>query len=89
MEVSIHAPCTSRFKGVCWNRKNEKWMAYIKKDQVSRTLGHFDDEIEAAEARDKAARELFGEHASLNFPEEGERGHIADDHSQQVSRLAA
>lgn len=78
-------PCSSRFKGVCWVRKSEKWMAYIKKDQVSRTLGYFDDEIEAAEARDKAARELFGEHASLNFPEEGARGHSAEDESLRLA----
>ena len=31
-------------------------------------MGHFDEEIAAAEARDEAARELFGEHARLNFP---------------------
>jgi len=76
-------PCTSRFKGVCWDRRREKWIAYIKKDQVSRTLGSFDDEIEAAEARDKAARELFGVHAWLNFPEAGERGRVGGEVSLQ------
>jgi hypothetical protein len=62
-------PCTSRFKGVCWDRRRGKWVAYIKKDQVSRYLGRFSDEIAAAEAYDEAARELFGEHARLNFPD--------------------
>jgi predicted site-specific integrase-resolvase len=62
-------PCTSRFKGVCWAKGREKWVAYIKKDQVSRTLGRFHDELAAAQAYDEAASELFGEHARLNFPD--------------------
>jgi hypothetical protein len=62
-------PCTSRFKGVCWDKRRERWIAYIKKEQVSRYLGRFDGEIAAAEAYDEAARELFGEHARLNFPD--------------------
>ncbi|MGB7160757.1 MAG: helix-turn-helix domain-containing protein [Tepidisphaeraceae bacterium] len=62
-------PCTSRFKGVCLDKKRGKWVAYIKKDRVSRSLGRFSDEIAAAQAYDEAARELFGEHARLNFPD--------------------
>lgn len=61
-------PCTSRFKGVCWDKRRGKWLAKIKKDHVSRQIGSFRDEIAAAEAYDEAARELFGEHARLNFP---------------------
>ena len=33
-------------------------------------LGTFDDEVEAAKARDRKAYELEGEYAYLNFPEE-------------------
>jgi hypothetical protein len=36
---------------------------------VHRHLGRFGDEIAAAQAYDEAARELFGEHAYLNFPD--------------------
>jgi hypothetical protein len=61
-------PPSSRFKGVCWSKKREKWVVYIKKDQVNRYVGSFHDEIAAAEAYDEAARELFGGHARLNFP---------------------
>lgn len=61
-------PPTSRFKGVCWDRRKEKWKAYVKKDRVMRNLGHFHDEVAAAQVYDEAARELFGEHARLNFP---------------------
>jgi predicted site-specific integrase-resolvase len=62
-------PPTSRFKGVCWDKAAEKWIASIKKDHVSRHLGRYHDELAAAEAYDEAARELFGEHARLNFPD--------------------
>jgi hypothetical protein len=62
-------PPTSRFKGVCWDKRRGRWIALIKLDGVSRHLGRFDDELAAAEAYDDAARELFGEHARLNFPD--------------------
>jgi hypothetical protein len=61
-------PCTSRFKGVWWNKRDNRWVATIKKDRVQRRLGSFRDEIAAAQAYDEAARELFGEHARPNFP---------------------
>lgn len=62
-------PCTSRFKGVSWLEKRGKWCARISKEGVTRRLGNFDDELAAAEAYDEAARDLFGEHARLNFPD--------------------
>jgi hypothetical protein len=62
-------PCTSRFKGVHWAERRGRWVATIKKDRVQRRLGSFRDEIAAAQAYDEAARELFGEHARLNFPD--------------------
>jgi hypothetical protein len=62
-------PCTSRFKGVWWNKRDKRWVATIKKDRVQRRLGSFRDEIAAAQAYDEAAREIFGEHARPNFPD--------------------
>jgi predicted site-specific integrase-resolvase len=62
-------PPTSRFKGVCWDKRKERWKAYVKKGQKMRNIGTFRDEIAAAQAYDEAARELFGEHARLNFPD--------------------
>lgn len=62
-------PCTSRFKGVCWDTRRERWLASITKERVQKRLGSFRDEIAAAQAYDEAARELFGEHARLNFPD--------------------
>lgn len=83
-------PTSSRFKGVCWSKKREKWVVHIKKDQVSRSLGSYHDEIAAAEAYDEAARELFGEHARLNFPD-GVDAYLAAEncHDEGDARAAA
>lgn len=59
---------TSPFKGVLWHKNAEKWQAYIQVNYLRRHLGYFDDEMEAAQAYDAAAREAWGEFAYLNFP---------------------
>ena len=49
---------TSRFWGVCWINVKEKWTAYyIDADGEQHTIGYFDDEENAARARDKAVRD--------------------------------
>lgn len=57
---------TSKYIGVC--KKGNKFSAEIKKDKVKYRLGTFATEIEAAQARDKKALELYGSDANLNFP---------------------
>jgi hypothetical protein len=54
---------------VCWETWTGKWLVQITADDVHRKVGRFHDEIAAAQAYDEAARELFGEHARLNFPD--------------------
>jgi hypothetical protein len=63
-----HVDGKSRFIGVspCGN----KWQAFVGHEYV----GHFDDEVEAAKARDRKAIEMYGEHAWLNFPPESPEG---------------
>ncbi len=56
---------TSGFKGV--RRHGEKWQAQIALNGVQKHLGNFNTPEEAAHAYDKAARELHGEFAYLNF----------------------
>ena len=57
---------SSRFIGVVWDRRRNKWMAYIKSGGKTIFLGRFLDETAAAEARDIYAVRLFGEFASTN-----------------------
>ena len=59
--------CSSQFKGVCWDRKNEKWQAYIRISGGKRHLGLFDVEEVAAKTYDAAARVEFGDFALTNF----------------------
>ena len=60
--------CSSKYKGVSFNKARKRFIAYIQHNKKRYFLGYFDDEIAAAKAYDKKARELFGEFAYLNFP---------------------
>lgn len=52
-------------KGATFDRRREKWIAYIKKDGKTRYLGGFDTEEEAHIAYCDAAKHLFGDFARL------------------------
>lgn len=58
---------TSVYKGVCFFKKTNKWMAYIKVDNKTMHLGYFIIESEAAEAYNQKAAELFKDFAKLNI----------------------
>ncbi len=61
----------SRFKGVGWHAGIGRWQAQIGHEGKVLYMGLFKNEIEAAKVYDQKARELFGDFARLNFPEEG------------------
>ncbi len=58
---------SSDFKGVSFYKANGKFGAYITLNGKLKFLGYFVEETEAAKAYDKAASDLFGESAQLNF----------------------
>jgi hypothetical protein len=63
---------TSKYKGVSWNSRANKWAVNIMAGNEYYFLGYFRDEREAALAYDMRARELHGEFARFNFPGPGE-----------------
>jgi len=64
---------TSRFKGVSWDSRRDRWHAAIAIGGKQQFLGRFDDEEVAACAYDAAALTAWGEYAHLNFPTEPTR----------------
>ena len=58
--------CSSKYKGVCWHKWNKKWCARTRVNGLLIHLGHFNDELSAAIAYDRAAEKYFGEFALTN-----------------------
>lgn len=56
----------SKYKGVCWLRNNNKWMAALSFKGKRYYLGLFDCEHEAAIAYNEKVKEVAGEHAWIN-----------------------
>lgn len=67
-------PClnkVSKYKGVSLYKGRKKpWFAQITVGGVRHSKGNFEKEIDAAREYDRMAKELFGEFAWLNFPDE-------------------
>ncbi len=60
---------SSRFCGPTWVECAGKWRVYCADSAGNKHhLGYFADEVEAALAYDRAAREWHGDFARLNFP---------------------
>lgn len=59
----------SKYKGITWEKRTNKFRAGICKSGAAYHLGYFVDEIEAAISYDRMAEQLFGEFAYLNFPQ--------------------
>lgn len=49
---------SSRYPGVSWNKISRKWQTHISINGRVKSLGHFVDELEAAEAYQNAVKEL-------------------------------
>lgn len=57
----------SKYKGVTWCKRNNKWLAQIMMNKKNKFLGYFAMERVAALVYDDKAKELFGEYARTNF----------------------
>lgn len=60
----------SGYKGVCFDKSRNKYVAKIKVGSKHYYIGRFDTAKEAAYAYDRKAIELHGEFAYTNFPKE-------------------
>lgn len=58
---------SSKYIGVRFHKKSNKWEANIYVNNKNKYLGLYETEIEAAKARDSATKEHFGEYGKLNF----------------------
>ena len=59
---------TSKYVGVHFRADTQKWRAGIKLNGKPVHLGSFESEVDAALARDAAAKKHYGGFAHLNFP---------------------
>ena len=54
------SPTSSRFKGVYWDKRYQKWCASIRHQNASHFIGYFASEVAAAQAYKRWAKELCG-----------------------------
>lgn len=76
-----HPRNASGYRGVSWDAARQRWVAMFWVAGHQRSLGRHDTAEAAALAYDAAAREHYGEYATLNFPDlaAGERGIDRED----------
>jgi hypothetical protein len=58
--------CSSKYKGVSYNKLYRKWDSYIFVNNKIMRLGYFDKEEDAAKAYNEAAIKHFGAYACIN-----------------------
>lgn len=73
MNAKKQANCTSKYKGVTWDKRRQKWSVLIVCRGQRDWRGYFDDEQEAARAYNIGARKWFGDFAKSNVIEKEER----------------
>jgi len=59
-----------RYGGIYWDKALKKWRVRLDIDGRTESFGCYSDELEAAMAYDRVAKQHRGEFASLNFPEQ-------------------
>lgn len=59
--------CSSKYKGVTWNKDANLWVAQIKRNKKNYNLGSYKKEEDAALAYQKKAVQFFGGYAYSNL----------------------
>ena len=65
--VKKKTPSSSKYKGVTFNKRKNKWQAKTTINYKTIHLGYYSDEVEAAKAYDNFTKEKFGNFAKPNF----------------------
>jgi hypothetical protein len=62
MNKGIYKNNTSGTPGVVWDKRTDKWVAHIRKENKRITLGYFDNIEDAIKLRKEAELKYFGEY---------------------------
>ena len=57
----------SKYKGVSWDRKTEKWESQITINRVNHPCGFYDNELDAVKARDRRIIALGADYKKLQI----------------------
>ena len=68
MNKSSAKNSSSKYIGVTWCKRVNKWTSIIKVNDKNKHLGYFIHEIDAAKKRDEMTLFYFKEYGNLNFP---------------------
>jgi hypothetical protein len=64
---SLRKDSASGYRGVCYDKRGGRYMAYINANKTRTYLGYFNDAESAALAYDRAALKMHGEYAFTNI----------------------
>ena len=62
--TSLSSKNKSGYKGVNWDKRNNRWRATIFEDGIKVHIGYFKNKEDAINARVKKAKEIFGEYTN-------------------------
>ena len=54
-----HLKSSSKYIGVCWDKNRQKWKVKIYINGVNKSLGYFDDELQAANTYNEALKNII------------------------------
>ena len=70
MQNRVSSGGTSKYVGVCFLKKKNRWQSQLRCGAKKYNIGEFKTEEDAVKARDIKAKEIFGEFAFINIPQD-------------------